>query len=139
MISFFSFLVLLDIFHLLRSRLLYLPGAIIAAVLGMIVDVPMISVIALCKSFYMLFKGRHRLFHDLVGREGPFLETICVPFAGLAILLWPLAVVGSVLGSMVASIFLGAYAGVVVYQVKTQWPVRYCPLFVLHNQYIVCL
>ncbi|KAI9176440.1 hypothetical protein LWI28_002876 [Acer negundo] len=102
-------------------RLLYLPGAIIAAVLGMIVDVPMISVIALCKSFYMLFKGWHRLFHDLVGREGPFLETICVPFAGLAILLWPLAVVGSVLGSMVASIFLGAYAGVVVYQESSLW------------------
>ncbi|KAK3183707.1 hypothetical protein Dsin_030993 [Dipteronia sinensis] len=102
-------------------RLLYLPGAIIAAVLGMIVDVPMISVIALCKSFYMLFKGWHRLFHDLVGREGPFLETICVPFAGLAILLWPLAVVGSVLGSMAASIFLGAYAGVVVYQESSFW------------------
>ncbi|KAK2661592.1 hypothetical protein Ddye_000166 [Dipteronia dyeriana] len=102
-------------------RLLYLPGAIIAAVLGMVVDVPMISVIAQCKSFYMLFKGWHRLFHDLVGREGPFLETICVPFAGLAILLWPLAVVGSVLGSMAASIFIGAYAGVVVYQESSFW------------------
>lgn len=66
----------------------------------------------------MLFKGWHRLLHDLIGREGPFLETICVPFAGLAILLWPLAVVGAVLGSMVSSIFLGAYAAVVVYQVK---------------------
>lgn len=66
----------------------------------------------------MLFKGWHRLLHDLIGREGPFLETICVPFAGLAILLWPLAVVGAVLGSMVSSIFLGAYAAMVVYQVK---------------------
>ena len=66
----------------------------------------------------MLFKGWHRLFHDCIGREGPFLETICVPFAGLAILLWPLAVVGAVLGSMVSSIFLGAYAAVIVYQVK---------------------
>lgn len=64
----------------------------------------------------MLFKGWHRLFHDLIGREGPFLETMCVPIAGLAILLWPLAVTGAVIGSVVSSIFLGAYAGVVSYQ-----------------------
>lgn len=69
----------------------------------------------------MLFKGWHRLFHDCIGREGPFLETICVPFAGLAILLWPLAVVGAVLGSMVSSIFLGAYAAVIVYQESSFW------------------
>lgn len=99
------------------SRLLYLPGAVLAGVIGFMVDMPLISFIAMCKSPYMLFKGWHRLFHDLIGREGPFLETICVPFAGLAILVWPLAVVGAVLGSMVASIFYGAYAGVVVYQV----------------------
>ncbi|KAK2360119.1 putative membrane protein [Trifolium repens] len=97
-------------------RLLYLPGAFLAAVIGMLVDVPVISFIAVCKGPYMLFKGWHRLFHDLVGREGPFLETICVPFAGLAILLWPLAVAGAVLASILASYFLGAYAGVVAYQ-----------------------
>ncbi|OAY25614.1 uncharacterized membrane protein At3g27390 [Manihot esculenta] len=102
-------------------RLLYLPGAIIAGFLGFMLDFPLISLIALCKSPYMLFKGWHRLFHDLIGREGPFLETICVPFAGLAILLWPLAVVGAVLGSMVSSIVLGAYAGVVVYQESSFW------------------
>ncbi|XWS40656.1 hypothetical protein CRYUN_Cryun17cG0014100 [Craigia yunnanensis] len=102
-------------------RFLYLLPALIAAMLGFMVDFPMISLIALCKSPYMLFKGWHRLFHDLIGREGPFLETICVPFAGLAILLWPLAVVGAVLGSMVSSIFLGAYAGVVVYQESSFW------------------
>ncbi|XP_022740179.1 uncharacterized membrane protein At3g27390-like isoform X2 [Durio zibethinus] len=102
-------------------RFLYLPPALIAAVLGFMVDLPVISVIALCKSPYMLFKGWHRLFHDLIGREGPFLETICVPFAGLAILLWPLAVVGAVLGSMVSGIFLGAYAGVIVYQESSFW------------------
>uniref|UniRef100_A0A2N9F6N3 Uncharacterized protein n=1 Tax=Fagus sylvatica TaxID=28930 RepID=A0A2N9F6N3_FAGSY len=105
----------------LEIRLLYLPGAVIAGVLGFMVDFPSISIIALCKSPYMLFKGWHRLFHDLIGREGPFLETICVPFAGLAIILWPLAVVGAVLGSFVASIFLGAYAGVVVYQESSFW------------------
>lgn len=68
----------------------------------------------------MLFKGWHRLFHDLIGREGPFLETICVPLAGLAILLWPLAVGGAVLASMLASFFLGAYAGIIAYQVSTR-------------------
>ncbi|CAI9111171.1 OLC1v1011332C1 [Oldenlandia corymbosa var. corymbosa] len=102
-------------------RLLYLPGACIAGVLGFLVDMPVISFIALCKSPYMLFKGWHRLFHDCIGREGPFLETICVPFAGLAILLWPLAVVGAVLGSIVSSIFLGAYAAVVAYQESSFW------------------
>ena len=104
-------------FFTLFCRLLYLPCALIAGVLGFMVDMPVISMIALFKSLYMIFKGWHRLFHDLIGREGPFLETICVPFAGLAILLWPLAVVGAVMASIIASIFLGAFAGVVVYQV----------------------
>jgi len=99
-------------------RLIYLPGALIAGILGIAVDAFMISLIAICKSPIMLFKGWNRLFHDLIGREGPFLETICVPFAGLIILLWPLAVVGSVLGSIAFSLFLGAYAGIVTYQVK---------------------
>uniref|UniRef100_A0A9I9D8V0 Steroid nuclear receptor ligand-binding n=1 Tax=Cucumis melo TaxID=3656 RepID=A0A9I9D8V0_CUCME len=97
-------------------RLLHLPGALIAGVLGIVVDVFMISFIAIFKSPIMLFKGWHRLFNDLIGREGPFLETICVPFAGLIILLWPLAVVGSVLGSIASSLLLGAYAGIVAYQ-----------------------
>ncbi|KAH0873600.1 hypothetical protein HID58_070962 [Brassica napus] len=102
--------------HYYEIRLLQIPGAVIAAVLGVIVDFPMISLIALFKSPYMLFKGWRRLFHDLIGREGPFLETMCVPIAGLVILLWPLGVVGAVLGSLVSSVFLGAYAGVVSYQ-----------------------
>ncbi|KAK4783118.1 hypothetical protein SAY86_007492 [Trapa natans] len=102
-------------------RLLHLPGAVIAGVLGFLIDMPTISLIALYKSPYMLFKGWNRLLHDLIGREGPFLETICVPFAGLAIILWPLAVVGAVLGSMVSSIFLGAYAGIIVYQESSFW------------------
>jgi len=93
---------------------------VIVAVLGILVDFPVISLLALCKSPYMLFKGWHRLFHDLIGREGPFLETMCVPIAGLVILLWPLAVVGAVLGSVVSSVFLGAYGGVVSYQVIKQ-------------------
>ncbi|KAH1193124.1 putative membrane protein [Glycine max] len=97
-------------------RLRYLPGAIVAAVLGIIIDMPVISVVAIFKGPYMLFKGWKRLFHDLMGREGPFLETICVPFAGLAIVLWPLAVVGAVLASVLASFVLGGYAGFITYQ-----------------------
>ncbi|CAA7055206.1 unnamed protein product [Microthlaspi erraticum] len=102
--------------HYYEIRLLQIPGAVIAAALGILVDFPVISLLALFKSPYMLFKGWRRLFHDLIGREGPFLETMCVPIAGLVILLWPLGVVGAVLGSVVSSVFLGAYAGVVSYQ-----------------------
>ncbi|KAJ0653653.1 putative uncharacterized membrane protein [Helianthus annuus] len=98
-------------------RVVYLPIAIVLGLLGLVVDFPVITVIAALKSPYMLFKGWHRLFQDCVGREGPFLETICVPFAGLAILLWPLAVAGAVLCSMVSGIVLGLYAAVIVYQV----------------------
>jgi hypothetical protein len=62
------------------------------------VDISLYTVIALIKSPYMLFKGWQRLLHDLISREGPFLETVCVPIAGLSltILFWPLVVVGSV-------------------------------------------
>ncbi|XP_077250601.1 putative membrane protein At3g27390 isoform X2 [Tasmannia lanceolata] len=100
----------------LEIRLLRLPGALLLGLLGIMIDMPVILVVALYKSPYMLFKGWHRLVHDLIGREGPFLETACVPFAGLAILLWPLAVIGGVLGSVISSFFLGAYASVIVYQ-----------------------
>jgi hypothetical protein len=92
---------------------------LLAALIGIIIDVPVISTVALFKCPYMLFKGWHRLLHDLIGREGPFLETICVPFAGLAILLWPLAVGGAFLASMLSSYLFGAYAGVVAYQVSS--------------------
>ncbi|KAJ4973348.1 hypothetical protein NE237_006522 [Protea cynaroides] len=102
-------------------RLLHIPGGLLAGLLGIIIDMPVVTLVSLYKSPYMLFKGWHRLLHDLIGREGPFLDTICVPFAGLAILLWPLAVIGAVLGSMVSSVFLGAYAAVVTYQESSIW------------------
>ncbi|KAK9676638.1 hypothetical protein RND81_11G090300 [Saponaria officinalis] len=97
-------------------NLLRLPGCLLVAVLAVLVDVPSITVLALWKSPYMLFTGWKRLLEDLVGREGPFLETVCVPFAGLAIILWPLAVISSVIASLVSSFFLGLYAGVIVHQ-----------------------
>lgn len=100
----------------IEIRVVYCPVSILLGIVGVLVDFPVITVIAALKSPYMLFKGWHRLFQDCVGREGPFLETICVPFAGLAILLWPLAVAGAVLCSMVSGIFLGLYAAVIVYQ-----------------------
>lgn len=106
-----------QVLHWFLCRLLYLPGAIIIGAVGLVVDFLVISLIALFKSLYMLFRGWHRLFQDCIGREGPFLETVCVPFAGLAILLWPLAVAGALLCSVVSSIFLGAYAAIIVYQV----------------------
>nr|CAD1825123.1 unnamed protein product [Ananas comosus var. bracteatus] len=100
-------------------RLLYVPACILVALLGLTVDVPLYTIIALIKSPYMLFKGWQRLLHDLISREGPFLETVCVPIAGLAILLWPLIVVGSVLLAIVSSIVIGLYSSVVVYQERS--------------------
>ena len=106
-----------NLISLLLCRLMYIPGAILIGALGILVDYVVISLVAICKFPYTLFKGWHRLFQDCIGREGPFLETICVPIAGLAILLWPLAVVGALLASVLSSIILGAYAAVIVYQV----------------------
>ncbi|KAL6838902.1 hypothetical protein ACP4OV_031338 [Aristida adscensionis] len=97
-------------------RLLDIPGALISAACGLVLDGVMFTLIALYKCPVMLFKGWKRLIQDLIGREGPFLETACVPFAGLAILLWPFAVVGAVLASILSSIPLGAYGAVVAYQ-----------------------
>jgi hypothetical protein len=77
----------------------------------------MFTLIAIYKCPVMLFKGCKRLIQDLIGREGPFLETACVPFAGLAILLWPFAVLGAMLASILASIPLGLYGAVIAYQV----------------------
>ncbi|KAH9602448.1 hypothetical protein KSS87_010877 [Heliosperma pusillum] len=97
-------------------KLLRLPGSLLVALLAVLVDVPSITILALWKSPYMLFTGWKRLLEDLVGREGPFLETVCVPFAGLAIIFWPLAVIASIIASFVSSFFLGLYAGVIVHQ-----------------------
>lgn len=97
-------------------RLLDIPGALIAAAFGLLLDGIMFTLIAFYKCPVMLFKGWKRLIQDMIGREGPFLETACVPFAGLAILLWPFAVVGAVLASILSSAPLGAYAAVVAYQ-----------------------
>lgn len=105
-----------------NCRLTKLPGCILISLLAIPVDVPIIAAVALWKSPYMLFRGWKRLFEDLVGREGPFLETVCVPFAGLAIILWPLAVVGAVLAAFLSSFFIGLYAGVVVHQVYLIFP-----------------
>lgn len=85
-------------------------------------DVPVITAVAIWKSPYMLFRGWKRLLEDLIGREGPFLETVCVPFAGLAIILWPLAVVGAVVTAFISSFFLGLYSGAIAYQVYYRLP-----------------
>lgn len=87
--------------------------------IGLIVDVPLYTIITLIKSPYMLFKGWQRLLHDVISREGLFLETACVPVAGLAFLVWPLVVVGSVLLAILSSIFVGLYGSIIMYQVST--------------------
>lgn len=95
-----------------------MPGCIIVGLMGLVVDIPLYTVIAVIKSPYMLFKGWFRLLQDLISREGPFLETACIPIAGLTILLWPIVVVGSILIAIFSSIFIGLYGSVVVYQVR---------------------
>ncbi|XP_020599935.1 uncharacterized membrane protein At3g27390 isoform X2 [Phalaenopsis equestris] len=100
----------------LDIELTRLPSCLLVSVLGVPIDVLAISIVALAKSPYMLLRGWHRLLYDLIGREGPFLETVCVPFAGLAILLWPLAVIGAVVAAFICSFFLGLYGIVIVYE-----------------------
>lgn len=95
-----------------------MPACIVVGLMGIVVDVPLFTVIAVIKSPYMLFKGWQRLLHDLISREGPFLETACVPIAGLAILFWPLVVLGSIVVAIITSIFIGLYGSVIVYQVN---------------------
>jgi hypothetical protein len=99
-------------------RLTEIPACVLVAVLGVLLDVPVITGVALVKGPIMLIKGWDRLAKDLWGRQGPFLEAVCVPFAGLAIVLWPLVVVASILASILASPFLGLYGAVIVYQVR---------------------
>lgn len=98
--------------------MIHVPAILVVGLMGLIVEIPLYTVIAVLKSPYMLFKGWHRLLHDLVSREGPFLETACVPIAGLVIIFWPLVVIGSILLSIFASFFVGLYASVIVYQVS---------------------
>ena len=94
-----------------------MPGCIIVGILGLVVEIPLYTAIAIVKSPYMLFKGWHRLVHDLISREGPFLETACIPIAGLTIIMWPLIVIASILMAIFSSFFIGLYGAVVVYQV----------------------
>ncbi|XP_024379396.1 uncharacterized membrane protein At3g27390 [Physcomitrium patens] len=100
----------------LDVKLLELPACLAVAVLGLIADTPLITLVAVVKSPFLLFKGWSRLLHDLLGRHGACLEAACVPFAGLALLLWPAVVVASVLLAIVSSPLLGLFGAVIVYQ-----------------------
>lgn len=106
----------LESFQPYEIKLLDLPGCAIVGLLAVIFDVPCITLVAIVKSPYMLLRGWRRLLQDLVGREGPFLETVCVPVAGLAIVLWPLVVVVAVISAFLSSFFIGLYGAVIVYQ-----------------------
>lgn len=102
---------------MLVCRFIHVPACIIVGLMGLIVEIPLYTAIAIVKSPYMLFKGWQRLLHDLISREGPFLETACIPIAGLTIIMWPLVVLGSILLAIFTSFFIGLYGSVVVYQV----------------------
>jgi hypothetical protein len=95
---------------------------VLVALIAVPVDILMISGVALWKTPCMLLKGWQRLCEDLFGREGPFLETVCVPFAGLAIVLWPLAVTGVAIASFLCSFFFGFRTGLIAYQVWLTFP-----------------
>ncbi|XWS29858.1 hypothetical protein CRYUN_Cryun24cG0066100 [Craigia yunnanensis] len=98
------------------KELIHVPGLIVVGLLGLIVDIPSYTIITVVKSPYMLFEGCFRLTHDLISREGPFLETVCIPIAGLTILFWPIVVIGSILVDIFSSFFIGLYRSVIVYQ-----------------------
>ncbi|KAJ8899476.1 hypothetical protein K2173_018450 [Erythroxylum novogranatense] len=97
-------------------KLSKLPSCLLVILIALPVDMLLITAVAVFKSPYMLFQGWKRLLEDLIGREGPFLETVCVPFAGLAIILWPMAVVSALVAAIISSFFLALYGGAVVYQ-----------------------
>lgn len=99
-------------------RVLQLPGCLLVAILGIVVNIPLISIISLYKGPILLFKGWQQLIRDLIGREGPFLETVCVPFAGLWILLWPFVVLFAIIAGILSSVPIGCYSAVVAYQVS---------------------
>lgn len=116
---------LLSIAHLKAScRFIHVPGCIFVGVMGLVVEIPLYTAIAIVKSPYMLFKGWHRLIHDLISREGPFLETACIPVAGLTILMWPLFVIASIIMAIFSSCFIGLYGSVIVYQVHNFVPIK---------------
>ncbi|XP_043708421.1 uncharacterized membrane protein At3g27390-like isoform X2 [Telopea speciosissima] len=100
-------------------RLIHVPACIIVGLMGLIVEIPLYTAIAVLKSPCMLFKGWHRLLHDLVTREGPFFEIACIPIAGLTIILWPLVVIGSILLAIFSSIFIGIYGSAIVFQERS--------------------
>ncbi|KNA03843.1 hypothetical protein SOVF_205270 isoform B, partial [Spinacia oleracea] len=100
-------------------RFIHVPAIIVVGLMGLIVDVPSFTVIAIIKSPLMLLKGWQRLTQDLISRQGPFLETACIPIAGLTILLWPLFVIGSIVLAIFSSVFVGLYGSIVVYQERS--------------------
>ncbi|XP_021752197.1 uncharacterized membrane protein At3g27390-like [Chenopodium quinoa] len=100
-------------------RFIHVPAIIIVGLMGLIIDVPSYTAIAIIKSPLMLLKGWQRLTHDLISRQGPFLETACIPVAGLTILLWPLFVIGSIVLAIFSSVFVGLYGSIVVYQERS--------------------
>uniref|UniRef100_A0A803KW38 Uncharacterized protein n=1 Tax=Chenopodium quinoa TaxID=63459 RepID=A0A803KW38_CHEQI len=108
----------------IELKVAVLPGCLLSAIFGIVVDIPIITLITIYKTPILLFKGWQRLIQDLIGREGPFLETVCVPFAGLWILLWPVVAFFAMLLGILSSLGFGCYAAVVAYEHLCTWAAR---------------
>ncbi|CAA7035832.1 unnamed protein product [Microthlaspi erraticum] len=100
-------------------RLIHVLGCIIVGIIGLFIDIPLFTAIAVIKSPYLLFKAWYRLAQDAINREGPFLEIACIPVTGLTILFWPIIVIGFVLMTIFSSIFIGLYGAVAVFQERS--------------------
>ncbi|KAF3632513.1 hypothetical protein FXO37_27432 [Capsicum annuum] len=99
--------------------IIHVPGYIMGGLLGLILEIPLYTSITIIKIPFTLFKGWYRLIHDLISCEGPFIKTACIPIAGLTILLWPIAVIGSFIMAILSSFFIGLYRDVIIYQKRS--------------------
>ncbi|KAJ7527304.1 hypothetical protein O6H91_16G047900 [Diphasiastrum complanatum] len=97
-------------------RFLDVPRCLLVGLLGLLVDVPAVSVLAVAKSPLMLLKGWQRFLHSFITRDGACSKVVCVPFAGLAIVFWPLVVIAAVISAILSSFILGLFGAVIVHQ-----------------------
>ncbi|KAJ7565735.1 hypothetical protein O6H91_02G072700 [Diphasiastrum complanatum] len=97
-------------------KILEVPRCVLVGLLGLLIDVPIIGLLALLKSPLMLIKGWGKLLKNFITTHGTCTKAVCVPFAGISIILWPLVVVSGFLCALMSSFLLGLYGAVVVYQ-----------------------
>eukprot|EP00850_Spirogloea_muscicola_P006796 SM000033S12317 [mRNA] locus=s33:90752:94674:+ [translate_table: standard] len=93
-----------------------LPGCLLVSVCGLLADTVLLTAIAIAKSPVLLWRGWQRLFESAIERQGLCLEATCLPCALLVLLLWPIAVLLSIIGAFMLSPFVGLYAAAIAYQ-----------------------